>query len=493
MPKPCPAPERSSGRRDRLRTWWPLLGAAMLACSGQGRALAQEMPSPVLTRFIPVARGVPGVMYEPVAKNAKAETAVLIMHSAGDYLTFPGCSELAKRGYRALCVNNSTSKSGAYNDGIFDNVLLELKAAMQVLRREAGVKQVFLLGHSGGGSVMSAYQMIAEQGVAACQDAQKIWKCSSDLAGLPKADGLMLIDSNWGLGAMTLFSLDPAIRDENSGTRLDPKLDMFNPANGFKPEGSHYDPAFRRRFLSAVARRNNGLIDEAQHRLSALAKGEGPFEDDAPFTIPGAVLLGSNNKLFAQDTTLMSHTSQAYPLLHADGTVTQEVIRSVRVPENTRNLSPSLLRGALKTSLRSYLNTFAIRVTPDFDYDASGVRGIEWQSSYASPPGNVQAISAPLLVMGMTGHWEFLAAETIYNLASSKEKSIAFVEGADHLFVTCRPCESKPGQFGDTQAKTYDFIANWLDKHLSGGWPTGSTAIMPPLSTAEQKPATVAE
>ena len=108
------------------------------------------------------------------------------------------------------------------------------------------------------------------------------------------------------------------------------------------------------------------------------------------------------------------------------------------------------------------MSTYAIRVTPDFAYDAAGVRGIVWTSSYASPPGNVQQISAPLLVMGMTGHWEFLAAETIHQLAASPDKTIAFVEGADHSYATCHPCERYPGQFGDTAKRTYDTIDSWL-------------------------------
>jgi hypothetical protein len=63
----------------------------------------------------------------------------------------------------------------------------------------------------------------------------------------------MLVDPNWGLAAMTLFSLDPAVDDETTATRLDPALDMFNPANGFVPTGSTYAPAFVHRFQAAAA------------------------------------------------------------------------------------------------------------------------------------------------------------------------------------------------------------------------------------------------
>jgi pimeloyl-ACP methyl ester carboxylesterase len=424
--------------------------------------LAQADTPAVTTQFIRIAPGVPGVLYAPARPGPKAATGVLIMHSAADYLAFPGCTELARRGYRALCVNNSTSKSGAFNDGVIDQVMLEMKAAMLALRAQPGIARVVLLGHSGGGTVMSAYQMIAEGGVKACQGPEKIWKCPNGLADMPPADGVMLVDSNWGLAAMTLFSLDPAVSNEDDATALNPALDMFNPANGFNASGSSYSPAFVKSFLGAVATRAQSAHTRAQASLAAIRAGKGPFEDNGPFVLAGASLLGGNNKLFSQDTSLMAHTQGSYPLIHADGSITNEVIKSVRLPENTRNLSPSYQRGALRTSVTSYLSTYAIRVSDDLNYDASGVTGVDWTSTYASPPGNVQGISAPLLVMGMTAHWEFLAAETLYRLARSKDKSIAFVEGADHLYVTCRPCEKKPGEFGDTQKTTYDFIDRWL-------------------------------
>jgi hypothetical protein len=68
------------------------------------------------TSFVSLASGVPGVLYEPVTPGTKAEIAVLVMHTGADYLTFTPCPELAKRGYRALCANCSTSKSGFVSD-----------------------------------------------------------------------------------------------------------------------------------------------------------------------------------------------------------------------------------------------------------------------------------------------------------------------------------------------------------------------------------------
>lgn len=455
-----------------LRVFSSVAALSALVLLGIQQAPAQTAAAP-RTSFVPLARGVPGVLYEPAVIGPKAETAIFIMHSAADYLSFPGCTELSHRGYRVLCANNSSRKSGISNDGMLDQVLLEAKEGVAWLRRHPGVKHVVLLGHSGGGTVMSAYQFIAEGGTRACQSSEKIWKCPDSLAGLPAADGLMLIDSNWGLGAMTLFSLDPAVKDEKAGMALDPVLDMFNPANGFTPAGSTYSQEFTGKFLTAAGQRNNALIAKAQTALADIQAGKGPFADDAPFIVPGAILLGSNNKLFAQDIRLMSRTRKPWPLVHPGGRVTTEIVKTVRVPENTRNNSPSLIKGALKTTVRNYLNSYAVRTLPDFGYDETSVRGIDWTSTYASPPGNVQGVTAPLLVMGMTGHWEFLAAETIYERAQSPDKTIAFVDGATHLFDTCKACERQPGEFGDTQKTTYDYIDAWLAKPGRFGGPSG--------------------
>jgi hypothetical protein len=448
---------------SRTSTLLALAAASALVLLGGQRGTAQPTPD-IRTTFVHLANGVPGVLYEPAVPGPKAATAVFIMHSSADYLSFPGCTELSRRGYRVLCANNSTSKSGASNDGVLDQVLLEAGKGVAWLRRQPGIRHVVLLGHSGGGTVMSAYQLIAEGGAKACQGAEKIWKCPDTLAGLPAADGLMLIDSNWGLAEMTLFSIDPAVKGEDSGTTLNPALDMYKPANGFRPDGSNYGAAFTKAFQTAEGRRNDALIDKAQAELADIKAGKGPYDDDTPFVVPGAILLGSNNKLFSQDVRLMSHTKQAWPLLHADGSVTTGIVHSVRVPENDRNLSPSLIHGALKTTVRSYLSSYAVRTTPDFGYDDTSVHGVEWTSSYASPPGNVQGVSAPMLVMGMTGHWEYLAAETIYGLARSRDKSLAFVEGATHLYTPCVPCERRPGEYGDTVKTTYDYIDGWLSK-----------------------------
>jgi hypothetical protein len=437
------------------------LGLVLMSGMSLPSARAQE---PVKTTFVRLGPGVPGLLYEPAAPGAKAAIAVFVMHAEADYLQFSACTELAKRGYRVLCANNSTGKSGLDSDLYMDRILLDAKLAVSYLRSLPGVRKVVLFGHSGGAVLMSSYQAIAEQGLKACQGPEKIVKCSDSLAGLPPADGLMLVDPNYGLSTMMLFSIDPAVTDERSGKRSNPQLDLFDPGNGFDPHGPHYGEAFIHRFQSAVGQRNNRLIQTALQRLHELDAGRGSFSDDEPLVIPGAYFTGANNKLFSQDPQLLSHTREARPLLHKDGRVTTEIVHTVRVPENMSSTTPSLQRGALRTTVRHFLATFAVRVGNDFGYDESAIRGVDWASSYTTPPGSVEHIKVPLLTMGMTGHWEFLAAEVAYDHARSADKSIAFVEGATHVYTPCDACAKTPGEFGDTVRTLYDYVDGWLSK-----------------------------
>ena len=445
-----------------------LLAATAFGASIPAKAQMVDRPAGevaipgVRTSFVHLANGAPGVLYEPAIPGPKMSIALFVMHASGDYLIFSACGELSKRGYRVLCANNSTDKSGTFDPGNTDRILLEMKAGIGWLKSYPGVRKVVLFGHSGGATLMTAYQMIAEGGVAACQGPEKIHKCPAVLGGLPKADGVVLADANWGQAEMVLFSVDPAVIDDADGQKLDRALDMYNPANGYSKSGSHYSPDFVHRFLAAEGVRNNALIAKAEARLALIEAGKGDYADDEPFIVAGASFIG--NRLFSEDPALLQHSQKPWPLVHADGSVTTEIIRSLRTSEGRGNPSRLMAMGALKTTVRNFLSSYAIRVGPDFGYDSDGIRGIDWTSTYASPPGNVEGISVPLLTLGMTGHWEGLAAETIYDHARSPDKTIAFVEGATHVYTPCDKCSKPASAFGDTIRTTYDYVDAWLSK-----------------------------
>jgi len=406
----------------------------------------------IKTTFIEIARRTPGVLYEPTERHPKQRIAILVMHSDEDYLAFPTGPEMAERGYTALCANVMSKEGMMFS---LADKMKSVAAAVKYLRSLPSVEKIVLMGHSGGGTLMSAYQAIAENGPAVFQGNEMILPYPGN-ERLPPADGMLLLDANWGNAIMQLFSLDPAVESEHSGMMIHAWLDLFDPANGFSPAGSVYPPEFIRRFQTSQSERNNGLIDDALNRYRLIQHGQGNYSDDEPLIIPGAAQGFTNNKLYAQDPRLMSHTRKPHLLLHPDGTRTTEMVRSLRGPENPESFTHSFWAGARFLSVKTYLNSYAIRTAKEYGYDEDHVWGIDWDSSYSSTPGNMVHVKVPTLVMGMTAGWEFLASETIFQMAGSEDKSIAFVEGATHRFSPAKD------QFGDTGKTLHDYVDEWL-------------------------------
>lgn len=397
-----------------------------------------------------------GVLYMPVDAGEKSATGIVLMHSDGDYYGFLPAPELAKRGYTVFASNVENSCE------MLDKKILDLKEAVCFVKNLSHVKKTVLLGHSGGATLISAYQSIAENGASVFQDDHRIIKLS-DIGELPGADAVLLLDSNWGNGVMTLLSLEPAVSDNTSSRNLKPEYDLFSEENGFDPEGSQYSEEFIKNYQKAQEERNEELINMALERLKRIESGRGEFEDDEPFVIAGASQLAPNNKMFPQDIRLLSRTVHEWPLIHGDGSVTTEIIRSRRKPHFDRNFVTVNGMGTCVSTVRTYLTNSAVR-TKDFHYDESRIYGIDWDSSYCCTPGNVKGIRVPVLIMGMTGSYEFLAAEQIYENAASEDKTIMFIEGASHNFVPQEDAESYRGEFGDTVKNCFDYVDSWLEK-----------------------------
>jgi hypothetical protein len=386
------------------------------------------------------------------------------MHAESDYMTFSACRELPRRGFTVFCANNAADKTGVMSSIYFEDELTQADYGMQYLRNLTDIDKVVLFGHSGGGGLMTAFQNVAENGISACQGPNKLYNCTSAVDGLHPADGIMLLDANYGLGTMPFLSLNPALEGLH-GTTVNETLNLFNPANGFiKGNSSRYTSTFKQAYQEGVVARNDFIIKYAQERLAALDANETGLIDDEPLYITDSAYGVMNNKFFAQDTRYLAHTSRPWPLLHKDGSITTHVVKSVRVPVNFESYANQYIQGALKTTVRRYLSTFAIRATFDFNITSTGFHGIDHSSAQFSPTESIKGVRVPLLNMGMTGHWEYLNAEKIHLNAPGNDTAIVFVEGAEHKIGTCKACESYPGQYGNTMKTAYNYIEEWLTK-----------------------------
>ncbi|APA06566.1 hypothetical protein SS1G_12724 [Sclerotinia sclerotiorum 1980 UF-70] len=414
--------------------------------------------------------GIVGALHRPLnTSDPKASIAIMVMHAEQDYWAFYPCTQLTARGYTVLCSNNAASKTSLMNDLDFPSMMTNVGEMVKWLRNQTYIEKVVLFGHSGGGAMISEYQNIAENGVSACNGPEKISPCSDDVAGLPSADGVILHDANYGLSTMGFMSLNAAIKNETTGLRdIDATLDLYNTTYGYNASGgsSNYTTDFLSRWYTAAAARNNRLLTFAQSRANAINNyntSDALFDDDEGFIIPDSNYLGMNNKVIAEDTSLLSHTTYAHPLILNNGTVSTQIINTVRVASGSDGAS-SFYGGALKTTIGRYLRTFAIKVGVDYKINEDGIDGVQWNSSHMVPINAIKGVKVPLLLMGNTGHYEYLNAEKIFLASVSNDTSIAFVEGAQHGINPCTECETYPGQYNNTIKNAFDYQAAWLEK-----------------------------
>jgi pimeloyl-ACP methyl ester carboxylesterase len=408
---------------------------------------------PTRTTFLRLSNNANAIIVERVTPiPAKARIALLVTHPerVNNFNYFIG-RELPKRGYPVMMMNY-------YGDEqTYEEFVAPIAAAINALRALPGVEKVVLAGHSTGGPELTSYQDIAENGPKACQQPERVYKCRvKDLENLPKADGVMLLDSNAGAPERTI-ALNPAIDSRRPG-RIDAALDMFDPKNGFDPatKGGTYSPEFLKRYFAAQGARANRLIDEAQARLAKIEKGEGAFKDDEPFVVPGASLYVNGARPDIADVRLLSKTHAPHTLLKADGTRPVQIIPLVMAPRATPEDEGKLFQTTLDATVRHYLSFQGLRVTPDYALTENNVTGVVWRSTPNSIQGNLEGIRVPTLVMSATCAPHLVLSEIGFDRSAAADKEFVGVEGANHGFMPCRP------EYGDTFKRSFDFVDSWL-------------------------------
>jgi hypothetical protein len=211
---------------------------------------------------------------------AVERTAVLAMHPRADVSSHYLVPALLDAGYAFMGVQSRYFNND--EDCLHEALLADVAAAMRFLRSR-GYAQVVLLGNSGGGSLFALYQSMAETPPPG-RPTHTPGGTPYDLNGLdlPSADGLLLLAAHLGEGKFLMNMIDPSVTDENDLLSCDPALDMYDPANGFRPlpEQSHYSVAFIDEYRAAQ-RARVARIDalarqqiEQKRRFSAIVGTE---------------------------------------------------------------------------------------------------------------------------------------------------------------------------------------------------------------------------
>jgi len=398
--------------------------------------------------YVALSGGAHGTLYKPDS-GVYSHTGIILTHRTANVLG--ACGGFASRGFMAFCLNFPWVNNEAAV--MWEESARHVGAAVNFLKKQPGITKVVLVGPSGGGPTMTYYQAVAENGPSYCQGPNKLIQCSNNLAGLTRADGIILNDAHPGNTINALRSFNGAVVTEHHPDALNARLNPFSPKNGYNPNGcSTYSEDFKKRYFKAQADRMNGLIDEALLELRQIEASDNPT-DNAPFII----VRGDNARLLELDPSIHHSTVKPQKLLRNDGSIVTQIVESVRIcqPGDAQD-NASFNDGTRFVTVRSFLSANAIRATDSMD-------GIDVCSSNNSTVCAVQHISVPILIVTSGGHYFIRDNEIHYELAASADKDFIVTEGAAHTGPPCTPCETFPGQYANSAVNQMNYMVNWLN------------------------------
>jgi len=199
-----------------------------------------------------------GIYWTPAGQRPK--TALIATHYNVDFAEHYSAPYFAARGFGFLGWN--TRYRGAEDQFILEQALIDIGVGVRWLREEAGAQRVVILGNSGGGSLMGAYQAEATAPTLA---SGVRGPGAEALAALPAADLYVSLNAHAGRPEVLTAWMDASVVDELDPTRTDPSLDPFDPANA-----PPYSPDFVARYRAAQRARNQRITDWAKAELARV-------------------------------------------------------------------------------------------------------------------------------------------------------------------------------------------------------------------------------
>jgi pimeloyl-ACP methyl ester carboxylesterase len=300
----------------------------------------------------------------------------------------------------------NTRFRGFESSFLLDHALVDIGVGVRWLREVQEVDTVVLLGNSGGGSLMAAYQSQAVEPNVTPLDGMRP---AAGLTELLPADGYVATAAHPGRPDVLTAWMDAAVVDENDPVATDPDLDLFDERNG-----PPYSAEFVERYRRAQTARNHAITDWAEGELKRVrAAGF----SDRPFTVM---------------------RTWADPRM-----VDPSIEPTKREPNKCYAGRPakanrSALGIAAACTLRNWLGMWSLRVA----------------QTRAEP--HLARITCPALVINAEADTGVFPsdAQRIYDALASADKARASID-TDHYFTT-------PGARGE-QADT---IAEWIAKRF---------------------------
>ena len=229
------------------------------------------LPSPVVGRAGAGGHPCQGIYHRPA--SGRPRVAFIATHYNVDFSEHYLASFMAERGFGFLGWNTRFRGNEAHF--LLDHALAEIGVGVRWLREQAGAEQVVLLGNSGGGSLMAAYQSQATEPSVRPVTGMRPLPAIEDL---PPGDLYVALAAHSGRPEVLTAWLDASVTDESDPTSADPDLDPFDPGNG-----PPFSADFQWRYRAAQRDRNERITGWALAELDRLA---GTRARDRLFTVP---------------------------------------------------------------------------------------------------------------------------------------------------------------------------------------------------------------
>ncbi len=381
-----------------------------------------------------------GIYYRPTGKNPK--TAFLITHPRANSMQHFMAPRLAAGGYGVLgqaCrwINNETN-------AIQEETLLDVAAGMQHCRQNFGVENFVCVGHSGGGGLFAFYQVQATTAPPG--------RFTSTPAGdpmdlnkfnLPPLAAYVSMAAHKGEGRNVLQWLDPSIVDEDDPLTTEWTLDMYDARNGYKkpPESSKYTPEFVARFRAGQLARARRLDAKAFAMIERQKRARAQMKS------PEFASLDAGQ----QTSVRRAADLEEYMIIYR--TAADPIMADLSLEPSDRKVG-----------------IFAYRDPELANYTEGGISRLMTPRGFLSTRSglstrmlldeNLAKITVPTLVIGATADNSVPGLKTIqdsYDAAAAKDKTIAWVKGADHGFTPVEPIAGGK----DTQAEVARIVLEW--------------------------------
>ncbi len=199
-----------------------------------------------------------GLYHTP--SGERPETAFIATHYNVDFSEHYLGEYMAQRGFGFLGWNTRFRGNEVFF--LLEHALIDIGVGVRWLKEEAGVKNVVLLGNSGGGSLMAAYQSQAVDPVLHATPGLTVPEAAKQLIA---GDYYISLCAHAGRPEVLTAWMDPSVTDESDPTSIEQSLNMYNPENG-----PPYSRTFIERYRLAQVARNDKITEWVLAELDRL-------------------------------------------------------------------------------------------------------------------------------------------------------------------------------------------------------------------------------